>query len=65
MLAREFADSQFKINCVEPGYTATDLNQFKGTQTAQQAAETIVKYATLDSSGPTGKYFNKDGQMAW
>ncbi len=65
MLAKELINTNFKINSVEPGYTATDLNQFKGTQTTEQAAKIIVKYATLDNSGPTGRYFNKDGEMAW
>jgi NAD(P)-dependent dehydrogenase (short-subunit alcohol dehydrogenase family) len=65
MLSKEFANTNFKINSVEPGYTATDLNRFKGTQTPEQAAATIVKYATLDNSGPSGKYFNKDGEMPW
>jgi NAD(P)-dependent dehydrogenase (short-subunit alcohol dehydrogenase family) len=65
MLANEFRGTNFKINSVAPGYTATDLNQFKGTQTAEQAAKTIVKYATLDNGGPTGKYLKEDGEIDW
>jgi NAD(P)-dependent dehydrogenase (short-subunit alcohol dehydrogenase family) len=65
LLAKEFKNTNFKINSVEPGYTATDLNQFNGTQTVEQAAKTIVKYATLDSDGPTGKYFKEEGELAW
>lgn len=65
LLAREFEDTNFKINSVEPGYTATDLNQFKGIQTPQQAAEIIVQYATLDKNGPTGGFFKKEGVLQW
>ena len=65
LLAKEFRNTNLKINSVEPGYTATDLNQFKGTQTTEQAAKTIVKYATLDNDGPSGKYFKKDSELAW
>ena len=65
MLAKEFSNTNFKINSVEPGFTATDLNQFKGTQTVEQAAKAIVKYATLDNDGATGKYFNKEGEIPW
>lgn len=65
MLAKELAHTNFKIISVAPGYTATDLNQFKGVQTTEQAAETIVKYATADSNAETGKYFNKEGELAW
>ncbi|MDC8103932.1 SDR family oxidoreductase [Chryseobacterium sp. PTM-20240506] len=65
LLAREFDGTNFKINSVEPGYTATDLNNFMGTQSPKQAAEIIVKYATLDKEGPTGSFFRKDGKVAW
>ena len=65
MLANEFRDTNFKINSVTPGYTATDLNQFKGTKTAEQSAKVIVKYATIANDGPTGKYFKEDGEIDW
>ncbi len=65
LLAKEFKGSNFKINAVAPGYTATDLNNFHGTQTVGQAAKIIVKYATLDNDGGTGKYFKDEGENAW
>ena len=65
MLAKELINTNFKINSVEPGYTATDLNQFKGTQTTEQAAQTVIKYATIGNDGSTGKYFNKEGELPW
>ena len=64
MLANEFRDTNFKINSVTPGYTATDLNHFRGTQTAEQGAKAIVKGATLDNDGPTGKFFRKE-EIPW
>lgn len=65
LLAKEFKNTKFKINSVAPGYTATDLNNFQGTQTVEQAAKTVVKYATLDSDGGTGKYFKDEGENTW
>jgi NAD(P)-dependent dehydrogenase (short-subunit alcohol dehydrogenase family) len=65
MLANEYSNTTFKINSVTPGYTATDLNQNKGTQTAEQAAKVIVKYATLGHDGPTGKFYSSKGEVAW
>jgi NAD(P)-dependent dehydrogenase (short-subunit alcohol dehydrogenase family) len=73
MLANEFKDTNlpvgrqgFKINSVSPGYTATDLNHFKGTQTVEQGAKTIVQYATLNHDGPTGKFFYQEkGEIPW
>jgi NAD(P)-dependent dehydrogenase (short-subunit alcohol dehydrogenase family) len=65
MLANELGDSSFKINSVTPGYTATDLNNFKGTESAEKTAKVIVKYATVSSDGPTGKFFKEAGEVAW
>ena len=65
MLANAHRNTAFKINSVTPGYTATDLNQNKGTQTAEQAAKVIVKYATLGNDGPTGKFYSNKGEVAW
>ena len=65
LLAKEFRNTNFKINSVTPGYTATDLNHFQGTQTPEQAAKVIVKYATVDNDGPTGKFLKEDGEVDW
>lgn len=54
-----------RINAVEPGYTATDLNGHAGTQTVQQGAEIIVRMAQLTPTGPTGGYFDADGPLPW
>jgi NAD(P)-dependent dehydrogenase (short-subunit alcohol dehydrogenase family) len=63
-LANQFRNTKFRINSVTPGYTATDLNQHKGLQTAEQGAGYIVKYATIGPDGPTGKFL-KDEIVAW
>ena len=64
MLAHELRDANFKINSVSPGYTATDLNQHRGTQTVEQGAKFIVKYATLGIDGPTGGFFREE-EILW
>ncbi|MET4083164.1 NAD(P)-dependent dehydrogenase (short-subunit alcohol dehydrogenase family) [Pedobacter sp. UYP30] len=64
-LANELDSAGFKINSVTPGYTATDLNGFAGFKTAAQGAEPIVKLATIDKNGPTGKFFSADGELPW
>jgi len=65
MLANEFKDTAFKINSVTPGYTATDLNHFQGTQTVEEGVKAIVECATIDNDGPTGKFLREDGEVAW
>lgn len=59
-LAYELRDTTFKINAVDPGYTATDFNQHRGPGTVEDAAARIVKYAVIDENGPTGKFFSDD-----
>jgi NAD(P)-dependent dehydrogenase (short-subunit alcohol dehydrogenase family) len=59
-LAFELRDTPFKINAVDPGFTATDFNQHRGTGNIHDAAARIVKYATIDDKGPTGQYFSDD-----
>jgi NAD(P)-dependent dehydrogenase (short-subunit alcohol dehydrogenase family) len=54
-----------RINAVEPGYTATDLNRHAGTQTVEQGAEIIVRMAQTGPDGPTGGYFDAAGPLPW
>ena len=64
-LANQFRkDTQFRINSVTPGFTATDLNQNSGPQTVRQGAAHIVKYATIGPDGPTGNFF-RDEALDW
>lgn len=54
-----------RINAVEPGYTATDLNNRTGTQTVEEGAEIIVRMAQVGPDGPTGGYFTVEGELPW
>ncbi|MER8725368.1 SDR family oxidoreductase [Mesorhizobium sp. M1027] len=63
--AKELAPQGIKVNAAAPGYTATDLNGYKGHRTVQQAAEIVIHLATLDADGPTAGYFNDDGPLPW
>lgn len=60
VLAYELRDSNFKVNVVDPGYTATDFNHNQGPLKVEDSAAFIVKYATLGTDGPTGKFFSHD-----
>ncbi|MFD4622272.1 SDR family NAD(P)-dependent oxidoreductase [Streptomyces sp. NPDC058475] len=61
--AKAFPD--MRINAVEPGYTATDLNGRTGTQTVEEGAEIIVRMARIGQDGPTGGYFDAAGPLPW
>lgn len=65
MLAKEFENTRFKILSVAPGFTATNLNQYRGTQTPVEAARVIVKYASEDRDSPSGRFLNKSGVVPW
>ncbi|MAC64990.1 MAG: short-chain dehydrogenase [Flavobacteriaceae bacterium] len=69
-LAYELKNDNFKVNAVCPGFVATDFNGHRGTGTAQEAGTRIVKYATIDDDGPTGKFFSEEynpetGECPW
>jgi NAD(P)-dependent dehydrogenase (short-subunit alcohol dehydrogenase family) len=61
--AKAFPD--MRINAVDPGYTATDLNGGTGTQTVEEGAEIIVRMAQIGRDGPTGGYFDARGPVSW
>ena len=67
MLTSQYAKAYpaIKINAVDPGYTATDLNEHRGTQTVEEGAEIIVRMATIGAEGPTGGYFDASGTVPW
>lgn len=60
VLAAELKDKGFKVNAIDPGYTATDFNNHSGPNSVEYAAAFVAKYAVLDAHGPTGKFFSPD-----
>ncbi|MEQ8581456.1 MAG: SDR family NAD(P)-dependent oxidoreductase [Marinoscillum sp.] len=58
-LAYELRDTNFKVNAVCPGLTATDFTFGNGGD-VETAAKRIVKYAMIGEDGPTGKFFSEE-----
>ncbi len=54
-----------KINVVDPGYTATDLNGNSGPQTVTEGTDAIVAMATIGPNGPTGTFTDRHGDVPW
>jgi NAD(P)-dependent dehydrogenase (short-subunit alcohol dehydrogenase family) len=65
MLAKEFNNSPIKINSSDPGFTSTDLNGHTGYRSVEQAATIVVRLATLGEEGPTGGFFDENGEVPW
>ena len=63
-LAYELRDAGIAVNSVNPGYTATDLNNNSGTQTIAEGSAEIVRVALLDPH-VTGKYLETAGEIPW
>jgi NAD(P)-dependent dehydrogenase (short-subunit alcohol dehydrogenase family) len=63
--AAELETAGIKVNAACPGFTATDLNYFRGTRTVEQAAHEPVRLALIDADGPTGTFSNEDGPLPW
>ncbi len=64
-LADDLKSAGVKVNAADPGFTATDMNQFRGTRTVEEGAATPVRLALLPDDGPTGGVFGDDGQEPW
>jgi NAD(P)-dependent dehydrogenase (short-subunit alcohol dehydrogenase family) len=60
VLAYELRELPFKVNVIDPGYTATDFNHHSGPGSVESAASFIVKHTLTDEEGPTGQFFSND-----
>jgi NAD(P)-dependent dehydrogenase (short-subunit alcohol dehydrogenase family) len=67
MLTTQYAKAwpDVKVNAADPGYTATDFNGHRGTQTVTEGTDAIVELATIGADGPTGTFRDRHGAMAW
>ncbi len=67
MLTSQWAAAlpELRVNCVDPGYTATEFNGNSGPQTVEEGAEVIVRMATVGIDGPTGTYSDRHGPLDW
>lgn len=62
-LAYELGE-RFRVNMVNPGHTATDFNNHRGTKKVEEATRIIVQTA-IDANGPTGKFISDYGETPW
>jgi len=67
MLTTQYAKAlpRMRVNAVDPGYTGTDFNDNRGTQTVQEGAEAIVAMVQIGADGPTGTFSDRHGAVPW
>jgi NAD(P)-dependent dehydrogenase (short-subunit alcohol dehydrogenase family) len=63
--ASDLESAGIKVNAACPGFTSTNLNNFEGTRTVEQAAREPGRLALLGPDGPTGTFSNEDGPLPW
>jgi NAD(P)-dependent dehydrogenase (short-subunit alcohol dehydrogenase family) len=61
--ASDLESAGIKVNAACPGFTATDLNNFEGTRTLEQAAREAVRLSLVDANGPTGTFSDENGPL--
>jgi NAD(P)-dependent dehydrogenase (short-subunit alcohol dehydrogenase family) len=54
-----------KVNSVEPGFVATDLNGHAGPGRPHDAARVVARFALLGPDGPTGAFHEDAGPVPW
>jgi NAD(P)-dependent dehydrogenase (short-subunit alcohol dehydrogenase family) len=67
MVTTQYAKAlpRYRVNAVDPGYTATDLNGYSGLKTVAEGADIIVEMAQVAPDGPTGGFFSDTGPVPW
>jgi NAD(P)-dependent dehydrogenase (short-subunit alcohol dehydrogenase family) len=59
------AHPRWRVNAADPGFTSTDLNAHRGTQTVQEGTDAIVRLACVGPDGPTGTFADRRGNVPW
>lgn len=62
--AIDLEKENIKVNAVSPGYTATALNNFQGTDSLEEGSREPIRVA-LEMDGLTARFTGPDGVLPW
>ena len=65
VMAYQLKESGIKVNSINPGYTATEFNHYRGTRGVKDAAKDVINFSLIDKDGPTGKFLTHGGELLW
>jgi len=67
MLTTQYAKAltDIRVNAADPGFTATDFNGHRGTQTVTEGTDAIVTLATEHPDTGTGRFIDRFGPVNW
>ena len=64
--AKALAEFNIKVNAADPGFTATEINNFDSRgHSVEVGVISTIRLATLPDDGPTNSFENKDGVVPW
>jgi NAD(P)-dependent dehydrogenase (short-subunit alcohol dehydrogenase family) len=52
----ELEGTGIRVNLVSPAFTATDLNNFAGTESVEDVSREVVRVALLGPDGPSDTF---------
>ena len=61
-MALELEKEGIRVSAVSPGFTKTNLNGFRGTETLEEGAREAVRVALLGPDSPTGTFTRWQGE---
>jgi NAD(P)-dependent dehydrogenase (short-subunit alcohol dehydrogenase family) len=68
-LSKTLTDTPIKVNSICPGWVQTDLggpeNRAAASATADDAAQIVADMASISDDGPTGRFVDAEGTVAW
>jgi len=68
-VAKKLAGTTVTVTSVCPGWVQTDLggpdNRAAAPTTAGDASQIVAELALLPDDGPTGRFVDRDGVVAW
>jgi len=67
-LAEHLEDTPIKVNAICPGSVQTDLapgNRQSAPSTPEEGSQIVVAMATLGDDGPSGRFVDRQGTVAW
>ncbi len=67
-MSKLLTDTSIKVNSVCPGFARTDITPVNREQAplgADEAARFVVEMALIGDDGPTGRFADRDGAVAW
>jgi NAD(P)-dependent dehydrogenase (short-subunit alcohol dehydrogenase family) len=67
MLTTQYAKGlpDIRVNVVDPGYTATDLNGHSGPQSVTEGTDAVVGLATEGPGAGSGRFVDRHGAITW